>query len=117
MVELFGTDFAAEISAGFAGELEAGTLHAIAETKDAHHQTVRTPTDTAIEGTVLRWDEKTMAARGWAAETVKILMLAHDKPKPAEGDEITMRSVKYHVLAVEDGGAEAVWNIAGVVKP
>ncbi len=111
-VELFGTDFAAEMAAAFDGELETGTLHVVSTTKDAHYQSVRTGADTAIEGTVLKWSNATLTQRGWPSTTVKILMLAHEKPAPVEGDEITMRGVRYRVVEAEDGGAEAIWNIA-----
>lgn len=115
MAVMFGTDFAAEMAAAFAGQLEAGTLHVVTVTLDAHGQSVRSAADTAIEGTVLRWDEKTRVARGYPLEAVQILMIAQGKPRPEKGrDEISMRSQRYRILDVMDGGAEAIWLVAGV---
>lgn len=114
MTTVLGTDFAAEMSAAFAGQLEPATLHVATETVDGYGQSSRSFADTAIDATVTKWSEQTKVARMWPMETVKVLMLAHGKPKPGNSDEITIRSARYRILDVMDGGAEAIWNIAGV---
>lgn len=115
MSTLFGINFPSLVSGVFAGQLEAGTLHAISETINDYGEPVRTPSNTAIEGAVSRWEEATRVSRGYPLEAVRIIMLAHGKPKPEKGrDEITIRSTKFRVVDVMDGGAEAIWIIAGV---
>lgn len=115
MSALFGIDFPSLISGVFTGQLEAGTLHVIAETLDDYGQAVRTPTSTAIECAVSRWAEQWRVARGYPLETIKIIMLANGKPKPEKGrDEVTVRGETFRVVDVMDGGAEAVWLIAAV---
>lgn len=115
MSALFGIDFPSLISGVFAGQLEAGMLHVIAEALDDYGQVTRTPTNTAIECAVSRWAEQWRVARGYPLETVKIIMIAKGKPKPEKGrDEITVRSTKFRIVDVMDGGAEAIWLIAAV---
>lgn len=116
MVEIFGTDFSAEIASAFEGQLEAGTLHVITESIDTYGQTQKTSLEHAIEGTVSSWDERTRTARGFPLDAVQIMMIAQGKPRPVKGrDEVTIRGARMSVLDVMDGGAEAVWLIAGVV--
>lgn len=114
-VTLFGTDFAEEIAGAFAGELEPGTLHAATVTPDLWGQQSRTHADVAIEGTILSWTSKQKIDRGWPATATVIMMLAYDKPEPVTDDEITMRGQRFRVLEIEDGGAQAVWNVAAVI--
>lgn len=114
MSVLFGIDFPSLIDGVFSGQLELGTLETSTETIDDYGQPVHVWTAESVEGVVTAWDERVRVDRGYPAETIKIMLLAHGISKPANNAKITMRGQTFRVIDTRAGGAEATWAIAGV---
>lgn len=116
----------AEIGAAVRGAINvdvfpAATLHVVTEGEGSKGETTRSRVDYPAQGFVSSWDANTMAAKGYASNTAKVVLVqAADLPKPKLGDEVTATrpiigtTETYRVTDVSSDPADATWSVAGV---
>lgn len=95
------------------------TLHVVTETIGLTVE--RSFVDHACQGFVSSWKAEVMAAKGYAANTAKIVLVQSDTlPRPKLGDEVTATrpiegtAQRYRVTDVSSDPADATWSVAGV---
>lgn len=111
---LFGIDFSALMSDVFAGQLQTGTLGRASQTIDSYGQAVNTWTESAVEGVVSQWDDKTRVARGYPMEAVRVMILAQGVSRPSLQDRIEIGGATWRIIDVRSGAGSATYEIAGV---
>jgi len=96
-------------------------LHVGTATIGEFGETTMTWVDHDGAGFISRWDAETMAARGYDANTAKVVLVQSTTlPKPKLGDEvtatrpITLETERYRVTDVSSDPADATWQVAGV---
>lgn len=101
--------------------LPAATLHAVTETLSDYGTPTRTLVDRAAQGFVSDWKSDVMAARGYPANTAKVVLVQDAAlPRPKLGDEITAQRPingtleRFRVTDVTSDPADATWQVAGV---
>ena len=104
------------------GAFSLGTLHVVTESIGASGETIRSSVDHTCEGFVSDWDARTMASRGYPANTSKILIVQSDTlPEPKLNDDDTMTrplnvtAHRYRITDVSSDPADATWQVAGVL--
>lgn len=117
MAVLFGTDFTSAIGGAFAGQLLPGTLHKASTTRTESGATVATFVDHPCEGVRSKWSLGQSVARGYPANTVKLLVLqASLAVAPGLDDEITLAGGRYRVVDVDQDAGGATWSVFGAGK-
>lgn len=114
MATIFGIDFPGLMSGVFDGQLEAGILETSTDAVDDYGQPVPAWVQQSVQGTITSWKEETRIERGWPLSVAKVIILAQGVVMPPIGARVTMRGQRFEVLDVLDGGAEAIWEVAGV---
>ncbi len=114
--EIFGVDIAATVNDAFAGNLHPITLYRISRTVDAYGEPVENAiTHTGGEGVRGKWDTKTVIARGWPADTAKILMTQNGIEAPQKGDQVEILGERWRIIDIAQDPVNATWAIAGTL--
>lgn len=101
--------------------LPAATLHVSSSVIGEYGETTHAFVDHECQGFASTWDARTMAARGYDANTVKVVLVqSPDLPQPKLEDEITATrpiletTERYRITDVTSDPADATWQVAGV---
>jgi hypothetical protein len=116
-----------DIGSALRGALEgdvfpAATLHVATPVIGEYGETSHTFVDHACVGFAGDWDARTMAARGYDANTAKVVLVQSDTlPRPKVEDQVTATrplngtTARYRITHVTSDPADATYQVAGVL--